>query len=322
MVRPAPCPFPLRFAAQAGPIERRMGAAHRLAKRQRTRLPVEAFSFPAGSARTQRYELPRRRFPAEGGPAERTGTPSPGVLDRVDPISNSYGLQCRLELLPEFTESGTDSCLHGPKRLIQLCRHFRVSQFGKKRALDHLPLFRREDLQGVLQDLVLLLNVPGLLRVICCGRDKWILRIRVDSFFSTFEPQSVNCPGACLVHDPTDDGPARRIVSRRSSPHVVEHIDRQFFSGFAIVGYPHDQCKSDSVRLFVKRMQRKLIPCSDGLDEPDPVLLGYGKVSLIRIEQIAEGFCLRFRLLPVSTCCRIHDKNHAPSRNSRQEARP
>src|SRR6266404_4325660 len=94
--------------------------------------------------------------------------------------------------------------------------------------------------------------------------------------------RTVNCPGACLIHDPTDDGPTRRIASRRSSPHVVEHIDRQFFSGFAIVGYPHDQCKNDSVGLFVKRMQRKLIPCGDGLDEPDPVLLGYGKVSLIR----------------------------------------
>src|SRR5260370_37854784 len=243
-----------------------MGARHRLAKRQRTRLPVEAFSFPAGSARKQRYELPRRRFPAEGGPAERTGTPSPGVLDRVDPISNSYGLQCRLELLPEFTESGTDSCLHGPKRLIQPCRHFRVSQFGKKRALDHLPLFRREDPQAVLQDLVLLLNAPGLLRVICCARDKSILRISFDSFFSIFEPQSVNCPGACLFHDPTDDGPTRRIVSRCSSPHFVEHIDLQFSSGFAIVGYPHAKCKNNWVCIFVKPLQREMITCGQRLN--------------------------------------------------------
>src|SRR5258708_2438202 len=112
--------------------------------------------FGPGSPRKQRYELPRRQFRAEGGPGERTGTPSPGVLDRVDPIANSYGLQCRLKLLPKFTESGTDSCLHSPKRLIQLCRHLRVSQFEKKRAFDHLPLFGREDLHGGLQGLFLL----------------------------------------------------------------------------------------------------------------------------------------------------------------------
>jgi hypothetical protein len=53
----------------------------------------------------------------------------------------------------------------------------------------------------------------------------------------------------------------------------VEHVESQFFSGFPTAGYPHYQRKNNSMRLFVKRMQRKLIPCADRLDEPEPVLL-------------------------------------------------
>jgi hypothetical protein len=36
-------------------------------------------------------------------------------------------------------------------------------------------------------------------------------------------------------------------------------------------------------------MQGELIPCSDGLNEPEPLLLGYPKVRFIGIENIAEG---------------------------------
>ena len=55
-------------------------------------------------------------------------------------------------------------------------------------------------------------------------------------------------------------------------------------------------------------MQRKLIPCGDGLDEPDPVHLGYVSLSLIDIEHVAEGFRLRFTRVLVCT----HDRNHPP----------
>src|SRR5260370_8026078 len=65
-------------------------------------------------------------------------------------------------------------------------------------------------------------------------------------------------------------------------------------------------------------MQRKLIPCGHGLDEPDPVLLGYVSLSLTDIEHIAEGSRLRFTRVLVCT----HDGNHAslnrlPSRPAR-----
>src|SRR5260370_40758552 len=65
-------------------------------------------------------------------------------------------------------------------------------------------------------------------------------------------------------------------------------------------------------------MQRKLISCSDGLDEPDPVLLGYANLTLTGIEYITEGSRLRFTLGLVCT----HDRNHAssnkvPSRSAR-----
>jgi len=60
-------------------------------------------------------------------------------------------------------------------------------------------------------------------------------------------------------------------------------------------------------------MQRKLIPSGDGLDEPDPVLLGYANLSLIEIEQIAEGFRLGFTLMLVRTHdVYTRDGKHAP----------
>ncbi len=128
-----------------------------------------------------------------------------------------------------------------------------------------------------------------------------------------FEPETVDRPGARLIHNPPDDRSVGRIVSRRPSPHIVEHIERHFFSGFAVVGYPHYQCKNDSIRLFVKRIQRKLIPCGHGLDEPDPVLLGHAKLSLIDIEHIAEGPRLRFTLILVRTHdVYTRDGKHAP----------
>src|SRR5258707_11695314 len=55
-------------------------------------------------------------------------------------------------------------------------------------------------------------------------------------------------------------------------------------------------------------MQRKLIPCGDGLDEPDPVLLGYVSLSLTGIKHIAEDSRLRFTRVLVCT----HDRNHPP----------
>jgi hypothetical protein len=61
-------------------------------------------------------------------------------------------------------------------------------------------------------------------------------------------------------------------------------------------------------------MQRKLIPCGDGSDEPDPVLLGCANLSLIDIEHIAEGPRLRVTLILVRThdvCTR--DGKHAPA---------
>jgi hypothetical protein len=74
----------------------------------------------------------------------------------------------------------------------------------------------------------------------------------------------------------------------------VEHIERHFFGGFAIGGYPHNQCKDNSMRLLVKRMQRELIPGCDGLDEPDPVTLGHSNLSRPEIEQIPKDSGLRF----------------------------
>ena len=92
-----------------------------------------------------------------------------------------------------------------------------------------------------------------------------------------------------MVHDPSDDRTTRRIVRRRCSPHIVEHVERQFFGGFPIAEDPHDPREDDAVRLRVQRMQRELIAFGNGLDEPDPRALGYRHLRIVGIEHIAEG---------------------------------
>ena len=63
---------------------------------------------------------------------------------------------------------------------------------------------------------------------------------------------------------------------------------RQLFGGFPIVGDPHDQGEHEAMRPLVQRMQRTLIARGDALDEPDPVLLGYGSLRRVDMQQVAE----------------------------------
>ena len=90
-----------------------------------------------------------------------------------------------------------------------------------------------------------------------------------------------------MIHPTTD--PARGIVRRRASPHVVEDVQRQLFGGLSTVGHTHDQGKHDSMRAFVERVQRLLIALCDGSDEPNPLRLGYRSLRLVGIEEAAES---------------------------------
>ena len=138
------------------------------------------------------------------------------------------------------------------------------------------------------QETALLPNGEGLLWAALRRHRSRAVRRSVDAFLPLLEPQSVNRPGARLIHDPADHGTARRVIGRRSSPHIVEHVDRQFFSGFLIAGDPHDQCENDSMRLAIERMECKLIAAGDRLDEFHPDLLGDGWLRLIGIEHITQ----------------------------------
>jgi hypothetical protein len=40
------------------------------------------------------------------------------------------------------------------------------------------------------------------------------------------------------------------------------------------------------MRLLVNRIQRKLIACGDGLNEPEPIILGYADLPFICIENL------------------------------------
>jgi len=77
----------------------------------------------------------------------------------------------------------------------------------------------------------------------------------------------ITCLAARLIHDPAHDRSVDRIIGRGFSPHVTEHIEREFFGIFPIRDYPHDQRKNDSMRSLVKRMQCTLVTAGDGSDE-------------------------------------------------------
>jgi len=186
------------------------------------------------------------------------------------------------ERLPKFAQSGPDSRLDRSEGLIQTWLPPRNKSIRRKNAVSITcrffgvrtsRAFRRRRLCSS--------NWPSFLWVIRCSRCNRIVRIAVDgAFFPLFESQPVNRPRARLIHDPSDDGSAGRIVSRRSSPNVVEDIQAQFFGGFPVVRYPDDQRKNDSMRLCVKRMQCKLIASGNGSDDPDPCSSGNGTVAL------------------------------------------
>ena len=215
------------------------------------------------------------------------------------------------ERLPELRQSGADSRLDRSERLIQPCRHLVIRQLGKECGLDRLSLLRREDRQGLSQEAALLLEVEGLMGITRRRRRERVVRMLVDALLPLLEPQPVDRSGSRLVHDPSDDGSARSIVRRRSSPHVVKHVERQLFGGFPVVGDPHDQGEHDSMRPFVQRMQRTLIARGDGLDEPDPVLLGYRSLRLVGIEQDRRGS--RFGPSCGSWCSWSADRHDAES---------
>jgi len=69
----------------------------------------------------------------------------------------------------------------------------------------------------------------------------------------------------------------------------VKHVKRQLFSSLAIAGNTHDQREYEAMRPFVQRVQSKLIACGNELDERNPVLLGYARLRLVRVEQVTEG---------------------------------
>jgi hypothetical protein len=60
------------------------------------------------------------------------------------------------------------------------------------------------------------------------------------------------------------------------------------------------------MRLHVELMQRKLVASGDGPDEPDPFFLGYARLPLIGVEQIAKGCGLAFTPVLVWTLFRGH----------------
>jgi len=184
----------------------------------------------------------------------------------VCPVLSSSGVSPP-QRLSEFSQSGADSRLHGSERLIQLpCRLF-ISEFREKCSFDRTSFFWSQDLKRIPQQAALLFKQTGLLRIDNVRCRLQAVRIRVHSFFSLIKPQAINRPAARLIHNPAADRSVSGIIGRGFSPHFIEYIERDFFGGFSIRGYPHDQRKNDSMRLLVKGMQGTLVTAGDGSDE-------------------------------------------------------
>src|SRR5262245_9970868 len=98
------------------------------------------------------------------------------------------------------------------------------------------------------QEAALLSDIERLLWIPLGSHRRRIVGVMVDAFLSLIEPQPIDRPGSRLIENPSNDRAAFRGVRRCSSPHIVEDVDRQLFSGFPIAGDPHDQREYDSMR--------------------------------------------------------------------------
>src|SRR5260370_38772088 len=102
-----------------------------------------------------------------------------------------------------------DSGLDISEGLIQLCLYFVVSQFGKKCGFNNPALFRREDLEGISQDAILLIQMAGLVRGIRRSLWNWTVHIVGKPFFSIFEREQLDRPDSRYVRITPDDRPSR-----------------------------------------------------------------------------------------------------------------
>src|SRR5688500_8832113 len=128
------------------------------------------------------------------------------------------------ERVTELVQSGADSCLYRPERLIQLRRHFCVGQFREERRLNRLSLVRCQNSQGVTERLALLLERD---EIVGAGPAIWgrgISGFRLDAFLALIEPQPIDRARARLVHNPSKNGPVRLLVARGPTPDVVKHV--------------------------------------------------------------------------------------------------
>ena len=175
----------------------------------------------------------------------------------------------------------------------------------EERRFDRLALVRRERSQCRAQRLALLAQLE---HVAWIGNHlgQQLHIAAVAALLSALEAQAVDRPRARLVHDPAEHRAVRGVVPRRAPPHVVEDVDGELFSGFAVGRDSHDQSEDGAMSPLVERMQRELVARSDRLDERRPVLL--------RHRSLGPG------IQHVAQCCRrplctflAHDRHHWPT---------
>src|SRR5262249_29582878 len=111
--------------------------------------------------------------------------------------------------LSKLVQPGPDSRPDRLQGLLPPKRDLGMGQLREERALDRLPLFRREGVERSAQR-------PALVR-----------EFGLVVFLPLAGAQPGERPGARLVHEPTDNGAFAGIVAVRSPPDVVEDFERQ-----------------------------------------------------------------------------------------------
>jgi hypothetical protein len=148
-------------------------------------------------------------------------------------------------------QSGPDSRLYRAERLVQPRSYLGIRQLREERRLDRVSLAGREDSQRAAQGLCLLLErnlIAGIGRGGCRQR---IAGFRLDALFPLVVPQPVDGAGACLVHDPPQNGPVRLLVARGAAPDIVEDIQCHLLGGLAVGGDSHHKRKNGAIGPFV-----------------------------------------------------------------------
>src|SRR5690606_7367523 len=173
-------------------------------------------------------------------------------------------------------EAGADPRLERTQRLLELDRRFGVRQACEERHLDGVALLVREHRQRRPQPMRLLLELERVIWPRAYLVSVRLVGARIDALLPLVEAQAVDGTRPRLVHDPPDHQTVRRVVRGRTSPNVVENIQRQLLGRLAISSDTHDQGEDNLMRAAIQTVQRSFVARCYLAHQFDPLTLRGG----------------------------------------------